>query len=73
MWDGGKGAGKDRGLLKACWVMYKAVIQLVLLYGREIWVVADTMMTVLGVFHLSVSRRISRITARRGAGREWEW
>ena len=54
-------------------MMYKAVIQAVLLYGREIFLVVYMIMTVLkGSYHI-IPRRISGMTARRGAGREWEW
>ena len=39
--------GKTGKPIKARAMMYKAVVQLVLLYGRKIWVVMDAMMTVL--------------------------
>ena len=37
---------KTWSLIKSQEMMYKAVVQSVLLYGSEIWVVTDTMMTV---------------------------
>ena len=53
--------------------MCKAVVQTVLLYWSEIWVVTDAMMTVLNGFHHRIARRISGITVQRGNAREWEW
>ena len=43
-----------------------------ILYESESWVVTDTLMKVLEGFHHIISRRIVGITARRGAGGEWE-
>ena len=59
--------------IKACDMMYKAVFQLVLLYGREIWVVTDSMMMVLEVFYHKIARRIAEMTVGKGDGGEWEW
>ena len=42
-------------------MMYKAVVQAVLLYGSEIWVVTDVMMTVLDVFHHMIAIWITGI------------
>ena len=53
--------------------MYKAVVQAVRLYGREIWVVLDVMMRVIEGFHHSIAIRIKGMTARKGNGGEWEW
>ena len=44
--------------------LYKAVVQTVLLYGCEIWVVTDLMMMVLECFHHRVTRRLSRLMVR---------
>ena len=52
--------------IKAQVVMYKAVVQVVLLYGSKIWVVMDTMMKVLEGFHHKISRWILGMTVRRG-------
>ena len=54
-------------------MIYKAVVQAVLLYSRKIWVVMDVMIMVLDGFHNSIARRIAGMTAQRGDGREWEW
>ena len=51
-------------------MMYKTVVQVVLLYGSEIWVVMEATMTVLECFHYSIARRIMGMTARRGDIRE---
>ena len=37
--------------VRACGIMYKAVAQLVLLYGSENWVVTGKMINVLEGFH----------------------
>ena len=39
--------GKMGALIKAQLMMYKAAVQVVILYGSEIWVVTDVVMTVL--------------------------
>ena len=59
--------------MKSQSMMYKALVQTVLLYGSEIWVVTDTMMTVLEGFHHRIARCVLGITARWGNGGEWEW
>ena len=57
----------DRGAMK------NAVAQLVLLYGSAIWVVTREMLKVLTVFHHQAARQIMGMTAKRGAGGEWEY
>ena len=57
--------GKRGSSIKSFAMMYNEVFQAVLLYGREIWDVADTMMTLLEGFHLSITRWIAGITARK--------
>ena len=54
-------------------MMYKAVVQKVLLYGSEIWVVMGEMLTVLEGFHNGVARRISGKTYWRDWDGGWEW
>ena len=54
-------------------VMYKAVAQSVLLYGSEIWVVTRDMLKVLMTFHHRAARRITGMTAKCGAGGEWDY
>ena len=53
--------------------MYKAVAQSVILYGINIWVVTGEMLKVLEGFHYRAARRITGMTEKRGAGREWEY
>ena len=53
--------------------MYKAVAQSVLLYGSESWVVTGEMLKVLTEFHHRASRRITGMTAKRGADGWWEY
>ena len=53
--------------------MYNLVEKLVLLYGRESWVVTRDMLKVLEGFHHRAARWIMGMTAKRGAGGEWEY
>ena len=53
--------------------MYKAVAQSVLLYVSKIWVVTGEMLKVLTAFHHRAAQRITGMTAKRRAGREWEY
>ena len=54
-------------------MMYKAVVQAVLMYGRKIWVVTDDIMKFLEGFHHRTARRISGMMAQRGNDGGWEW
>ena len=54
-------------------MIYKAVVQAVLLYSRKIWVVTDVMIMVLEGFHNSISRRIVGMLEWRRDSGEWEW
>ena len=56
--------------IKARTIVYKAIFQAMLLYGREIWLVTDAMMTMLEVFHHMISGRIADMTASKGNGGE---
>ena len=60
-------------MVRARGAIYKAVAQLVLLYGSESWVVNGDMLKVLTVFHHRVAQRITGTTAKSGAGEEWEY
>ena len=51
--------------------MYKAVVQLVLLYGNYSCVVTGEMLKVLKAFRQRAARQITGMTAKGGAGREW--
>ena len=61
--------GKTRAPIKARAMMYKSVVQEVLLYVREIWEVTDTLMAVLEVFHHRMARRVMGMTTRKGDDR----
>ena len=51
MRDGGKGGEEDVGNVKFAGDFLQGNFQLVLLYGREGWVVTGAMLKVLEVFH----------------------
>ena len=53
--------------------MYKAVTQSVLLYISESWVVTGEILKVLKAFHHRAVQWITGMTAKCGAGREWEY
>ena len=53
-------------------VIYKAVAQSVLLYDTQIWVVTGDVLKVLEGFHHRAVQQITEMTAKRGAGGEWE-
>ena len=56
------------------WVMiYKAVVQMVLLYGSKSWVVTEVMLKVMEGFHHWVAQRISGMSYRRVREGGWEW
>ena len=53
--------------------MYKVVAQLVLFYGSKSWVVTGEMLKVLAGFHHRAAQQITGMTAKLGAGGEWEY
>ena len=59
--------------MRAQGVMYNLVVQLVFLYGSKSWVVTDSMLKVLELFHNWVAIRISGMKSRRMTSGEWEW
>ena len=60
--------GKKEERIKLRAMMYKVVVHMVLLYGREIWVVTDAMMMVLQGFHHRIDRWIAGVISRKGGG-----
>ena len=50
---------------------YLALVQSVLLYGSETWVLTDPMLEVLRTFHHRSARYISRMFIRKGANEQW--
>ena len=57
--NGSEGSGKDGSNGAGPGAMYKAVSQLVLLYGRKSWVVNREMFKVLEGFHHRAAQRIT--------------
>ena len=57
--------GKTGLPIKAQKMIYKELVQAVILYGSERWVVTDAMMTVLEGFHHRISEQIAGMTERR--------
>ena len=68
--DDCKGTGENGRNGAVPGIIYKAVAQLVILYGSESWVVTGDMLKVLKVFHHYVARRIIGMTATCRLGRE---
>ena len=51
---------------------YKAIVQSVLLYGSETWVLSPAVMARLEGFHIHAAYRIAKEhTPRRGMNRQW--
>ena len=48
------------------------MVQAVLIYGSEIWVITDAMMKVLEGFHHHIDRKITGNTERRFGAEGWE-
>ena len=66
MWDGGKDDGEDGGTHESACYDDKTLVQVVILYRSEIWVMTDEIMTVLEGFHHRIARRIAGMTTRKG-------
>ena len=65
---------KNTGATVQSWGMiYKSVVQLVLLYGSKSWVLMGAMLKVLELFHYQVARRIVGMTAWSATSGEWYW
>ena len=62
--------GKTGTPIKARVIVYKAVLQQLLLYDSERWVMTDVMMTVLEVLHHRIVRQIKRMAVWRIKKRE---
>ena len=60
-------------MVRARGEIYKEVAQAVLLYGSENWVVTREILNFMTTFHYRAVRRIMGMTAKRGAGGEWEY
>ena len=53
-------------------MMYKAVVQTVLIYGSDSWVVTDVILKVVDGFHHQVAWRITGMSAWQVKEVEWE-
>ena len=60
---------KERAPVRSLAMLYKVVVNMVLLYGNEIWVAMGGIMTVLEGFHHWVVRQISGDRAQYDQGR----
>ena len=58
-------------MIRAQEMMYKAVVQIVMLYGSEIWVITDAMMKVLEGFCHQIDSMVVRKTTRRVGEEVW--
>ena len=52
---------------------FKAVVQLVLLFGGDMWVVIPKMERALNIFQQRVTRRLTRRQPRRRGGGSWDY
>ena len=62
--------GKEGATPRAKGLFYKTIVQAVLLYSCETWVLTDAMIKVLESFHHKIARRITGKMVRRVAD-EW--
>ena len=69
----GKLVSKTGATFQARGILYKTVVQSVLLYGSESWVVTGEMIKMLEIFDHQVARRITGMAAQRNMDGEWEW
>ena len=67
----GKVLSKTRAKMWERGVLYKKVLQLVLLCRSDSWVVTGEIIKVLEGFHHKAARRITGMTDQRTTGREW--
>ena len=63
---------KVGAMVKSCAMMYKEVVQTLILYGSESWIVTDETVKVLEGFHHRISRRIMGKIDRRVGEEDWE-
>ena len=59
--------------VKALTMIYNLVVQTVLPYGYQSWVVTDAMITVLDGFYHRVDWILAGLTERQGNAGKWEW
>ena len=60
-------------MVRALEMMYKVVVQTVLLYRSESWIVTDAMMKLLEGFNHQILRRLLGKTTWSIRGEGWEW
>ena len=66
-----KVARENEDTSKISEIMHKAVVHALILYGSEIWMFTDAMMTVLEGFQHIMARQIAGMTARKGDDGAW--
>ena len=64
---------KMGAMVQAHGMLYKAVEQMVILYGSESWVVTGAILKVLEGFHHRSSWRIAGMVDQRAEDVEWEY
>ncbi len=70
-WVGQVPRNENMSLLVAGW-FYQAVVQAILLYGSEMWVISQTAMAWLEGFHIRAAYRMAKThKPRQGLQNEW--
>ena len=64
---------KTGAMVRACWVLYKVVVHLVLLYGSNSWVVTGATLKLLEGFHHQADQIIDGMTSWHMTDGEWEY
>ena len=64
---------REGAMTRVYGLFFKAVIQAVMLFGAETWVVTPRMGTALGGFHTQVARRLTGQLPRRTTYRMWKY
>ena len=54
-------------------IVYKKIVQSMLLYGSKSWVAMGDMLKLLDLFYHRADRRIAVIMAQNMTSGEWEW
>ena len=64
---------RDKSSTRTMGYFYKAIIQSILLYGSESWVLTDSMLMKLEAFHKKIARNITNCHIRPDPQNEGEW
>ena len=68
-----KMATKKGAPVRAQGILYNTVVQAVLLYGSDTWVVTGSMNNVIEILHHWVAIRSTGVMTQRKTSRKWEW